>query len=166
MQSIILQFCKQCSTCAFTKYSTQHTHRALQPLAVPPTQFHLCTFDFVPDLPAAQGFNCLLTAIDYLIKLICIIRSTMGADKPLAAQVTKILFENIVRFFGVPEELVCDSYPRFSAQLWRELWYILDTKPVPPLLFTHKVMVKVNAPIAHSKKSCICTFIKNYHQHA
>ena len=36
--------------------------------------------------------------------------------------------KNIVRFFGVPKKLVHDHDPRFTAHLWRELWYILGTK--------------------------------------
>ena len=45
----------------------------------------------------------------------------MGEDKLSAAQVVKLLFENIVRFFGVPKELAYDRDPRFTAHLWREL---------------------------------------------
>ena len=52
----------------------------------------------------------------------------MGEDKLSAAQVVKLLFENIVRFFGILQELVHDRDPRFTAHLWRELWLILGTK--------------------------------------
>ena len=45
----------------------------------------------------------------------------MGEDKLSAAQVAKLLFENIVRFFGVPKEFGNDHDPRFTAHLWREL---------------------------------------------
>ena len=51
----------------------------------------------------------------------------MGVDKLSAAQVTKLLFENIVRFFGLPKELAHDSDPRLTAHLWRKLWHILST---------------------------------------
>ena len=52
----------------------------------------------------------------------------MGEDKLSAAQVAKLLFENIVRFFGVPKELVHNRDPRFTAHLRCELWCILRTK--------------------------------------
>ena len=42
----------------------------------------------------------------------------MGEGKLLAAQVTKLLFENIVRFFRMPKKLVYDRNPRFTAQFW------------------------------------------------
>ena len=37
----------------------------------------------------------------------------------------------------------------------------LVLKPVPPLLFTYRVMVKMNAPTIHSNKSCRHIFITN-----
>ena len=52
---------------------------------------------------------------------------TMGEDKLSAVQVTKLLFENIVRFLGVLKELFHDCDLRFTAQFWRELWHILGT---------------------------------------
>ena len=110
------------------KDSTQHAHGALQPLPVPPAQFHSYTLDFVADLPPARGFNCVLTVVDCLTKFTCLIACTMGEDRLSAAQVAKLLFENIVRFFGVPKELVHDRDPRFTAHLWRELWRIIGTK--------------------------------------
>ena len=128
MCSTVAQFCKQCGICALTKDSTQYAHGALQPLPVPPAQFHSYTLDFVTDLPPARGFNCVLTVIDRLTKFTRLIPCTMGEDKLSAAQVAKLLFENIVRFFGVPKELVHDRDPRFTAHLWRELWRILGTK--------------------------------------
>ena len=128
MRSTVAQFCKQCGTCALTKDSTQHAHGALQPLPVPPARFHSYTLDFVTDLPPARGFNCVLTVIDRLTKFTRLIPCSMGEDKLSAAQVAKLLFENIVRFFGVPKELVHDRDPRFTAHLWRELWRILGTK--------------------------------------
>ena len=41
----------------------------------------------------------------------------MGEFKMVAAQIVKLVFENIVWFFGVPKELVYDCDPRFTAQL-------------------------------------------------
>ena len=97
-------------------------------MPVPPARFHSYTLDFVTDLPLARGFNCILTIVDYLTKFTRLIPCTMGEDKLLAAKVAELLFENIVRFFGVPKELVHDRDPRFTAHLWHELWCILGTK--------------------------------------
>ena len=128
MHSTVAYFSKQCGTCALTKNSTQHAHGVLQPLPVPPARFHSYTLDFVTNLPPAQGFNCILTIINYLTKFTHLIPCTMGEDKLSAAQVTKLLFENIARSLGVPKELLHDRDTRFTADLWRELQCILCTK--------------------------------------
>ena len=117
MCSIVAQFCKQCGAWKLAKDSTQYAHRALQLLLVPSVHLHLYTFDFVTYLPPEQGFNCILTVIDHLTKLTFFIPCTIGEDKLLAAQVTKLLFENIARFFWVPKKLIHDCNPRFTAQL-------------------------------------------------
>ena len=147
------------------KDSTQHAHGALQPLPVPPVQFYSYTFDFITNLPPAWGFNCVLTIFNCLIKFTHLIPCTMGEDKLSAAQVAKLLFENIVRFFGVPKELVHDRDPRFTAHLWPELWYILGTKTGASTAFHLRLMGKVSAPIARSNKSYIHTFTTNLCQH-
>ena len=128
MRSTVAQFCKKYGTCALTKDSTQYAHGALQPLPVPPAQFHSYTLDFVTNLSPAWGFNCVLTFIDHLTKFRSPIPCTMGEDKLSAAQVSKSLFENIFRFFVVPKELVHDHDPKFTDHLWCELWCILATK--------------------------------------
>ena len=102
------------------KDSTQHAHGALQPLPVPPVELHSYPLDFVTNLPPEWDFNCVLTVMDHLTKLTHFIPCTMGDDKLLAAQVTELLFENIVRFFGVPKELVYARDCSFTAHIWNE----------------------------------------------
>ena len=68
-----------------------------------------------------MGLHHVLTVIDFLTKFTYLIPCTMGEDKLSAAQVAKLQCENIVRFIGVPKELIHDRDPRFTAHLWREL---------------------------------------------
>ena len=97
------------------KKNTQHAHRLLQLLPVPPALFYLYTLDFVTDLPPAQSFNCILTVIDHLTSLY-ISYPIPGEDKLAAAQVAKLVFDNIVMFFEVPKKLGHDRDSKFTAQ--------------------------------------------------
>ena len=85
MYSTIVKLCTQCGTCAFIKNSNQHAHGLLQLLLVPPAQFHSYTLDSFTDLPPAWDFNCVLTVIDHLTKLMYLIPCTMGEGKLSAA---------------------------------------------------------------------------------
>ena len=58
-----------------------------------------------------------------------LIPSTLGEDKLLAAQVPKMFFENILRFFEVPTD------SKITAQMWYELWYILGIKTSASIAF-------------------------------
>ena len=62
----------------------------------------------------------------------CLIAYTMEKNKLSAAQVTKLLFKKLVRFFKVPKELVYNRDPRFTALIWRKLQHILGTKTSTP----------------------------------
>ena len=45
----------------------------------------------------------------------------MGGGLLSAGEVAKLLFDNIVRLYGVPESLVHDRDPRFTSDLWTAL---------------------------------------------
>ena len=81
----------------------------------------------------------------------------MGEDKLSAAQVAKLIFENLVRFFWVPKELVHDRDPRFTAHLWRELWCLLGTKTSASTAFH---------PQSDGQSECTnCTLEQTLHAH-
>ena len=148
-------------TCALTKYSTQYTHGALQPLPVPPARFHSYTLDFVADLPPARGFNFVLNVIDCLSKFTHLIPCIMGEDKLSAAQVAKLLFENTARFFGVTKSLFMIVIPGLLLIFSVNYGIYLALKPVPLLHFTLRLMGKVSTLIPRSNKSYVHTFTTN-----
>ena len=41
----------------------------------------------------------------------------MGEGALIASSVAKV-FDNVVRFFGVPSEVISDRDPRFTASFW------------------------------------------------
>ena len=65
-----------------------------------------------------------------------IIPYIMGEDKLSAAQVPRLQFENIVRFFLVIKKFVYNHNPKFTAFFCCELWYILSIKTSASMLFT------------------------------
>ena len=52
----------------------------------------------------------------------------MGKGALSAALVVKLFFDNIVRFFGIPGDLISDKDSRFTSSFWWELWSLLGTK--------------------------------------
>ena len=52
----------------------------------------------------------------------------MGGGALGASSVAKFIFDNVVRFCGVPVKMISDRYPRFTASFWWEQWFLLGTK--------------------------------------
>ena len=40
------------------------------------------------------------------------------------------LFEAVARFYGLPDEVLHDRDPCFTADFWRELWKLLGSRAV------------------------------------
>lgn len=84
--------------------------------------------DFITDLPLQDGSNAVLVLVDKFSKLTKLVPCFMGEGELSAPAVAKLVFDNVVKQFGVPESLVSDRDPRFTADFWRSLWEILGTK--------------------------------------
>ena len=73
--------------------------------------------DFITGLPScANGFNAIFTCIDYLTKYTVFTACTLGAGELSAKQVAQLFFWGVVRQFGLPDDVVHDRDPRFTAE--------------------------------------------------
>ena len=88
--------------------------------------------DFISDLPLVQRgserFNGVLVLVDKYSRLCRLIPVFKGEGELAAPVVAQLVFEHVVKLFGVPESLVSDRDPRFTSDFWRSLWDILGTR--------------------------------------
>ena len=54
----------------------------------------------------------------------------LGAGEMSSEATAKLFFEVVVRFFGLPDEVLHDRDPRFTADFWRDLWNLLGSRAV------------------------------------
>ena len=54
----------------------------------------------------------------------------MGGGGLTAQHTARVFFDHVVRFFGVPDSVLSDRDPRFTAEFWKALWGILGTRVV------------------------------------
>ena len=71
--------------------------------------------DFMIKLPKANGFNALLVIVDNLGKLSHLVPCRAGEGQLTAPEVTKLFFENWVRFVGIPKVVLHDRDALFTA---------------------------------------------------
>ena len=80
------------------------------------------------DLSEVNGYNALMVVLDKMGKLSRLVPCRAGENQLTAPEVAKLFFENWVRFFGVPKNVIHDRDVRFTASFWKALWSIMGTR--------------------------------------
>ena len=87
--------------------------------------------DFITGLPScANGYDAIFTHVDRLTKYTVLTACTLGSGELSAKQVAQLFFQGVVRQFGLPDHVVHDRDPRFTAEFWTELWYTLGSRAI------------------------------------
>ena len=121
----IRKFCQSCGICQATKSSNKHTQGLLHHLPIPGRPWGSTGMDFVGPFPNSLGFDylwvviCRLTSMVHLIPI-----NTTTKTSELA---WKFVTE-IVRLHGLPDSIVSDRDPKFTAKFWREVHRMLGSK--------------------------------------
>ena len=81
-------------------------------------------------LPLCNGNNAVMTCIEGLLGYVCLIPCFMGEGELSAEHVAQLFFDSVVRVFGLPDAVLHDRDPRFTADFWRHLWCSLGSRAV------------------------------------
>ena len=75
-------------------------------------------------LPTSGGFDGIVTIVDRFTKLTLLTPCTTDIT---AVATADIVFDNVIRCFGVPADIVSDRDPRFQSAFWKALMKKLGT---------------------------------------
>ena len=64
------------------------------------------------------------------VRFVRVVPCCMGEGELSAKQVATLFFNAVVRLFGLPDEVLHDRDPRFTADFWRHLWDSLGSRAV------------------------------------
>lgn len=95
----------------------------LLPLPVPHRPWYHIGVDYVTDLPASDGYTCILVAIDRFSKA-C--KLTPLKKLPTAFDTAELLMEHVFRNFGIPEDILSDRGPQFISIVWRAFFALMN----------------------------------------
>jgi len=128
MDDEIQKYVVSCDLCQRNKPSQQPKIGLLQPLPIPDRPWQQVSMDLITQLPKSRtGHDAIVVFVDKLTKMVHYVATTTNVTAPKLAQ---IVLREVCRLHGIPESILSDRDPRFTAHFWRALWDQLGTRLV------------------------------------
>ncbi len=125
MDKMIQEYVTTCDSCQRNKPSQQAPMGPLQPLPIPTRPWQQVSMDLITQLPRSRsGNDAIVVFVDKLTKMVHYAATTTNVTAP---QLATIFLREVVRLHGVPESILSDRDPRFTANFWRAFWKQLGT---------------------------------------
>ncbi|KAK3523122.1 hypothetical protein QTP86_017285 [Hemibagrus guttatus] len=116
MAADVRRYMQGCEECAMAKTPRQLPSGKLLPLPVPNRPWSHLGVDFITDLPNSRTHTCIFVIVDQFSKA-CRLLPLKGP--PTAMEAAELLFNQVFRYFGIPEDIVSDRGPQFVSRVWR-----------------------------------------------
>jgi len=114
-----------CDACQRNKPSHQAKLGLHQALPIPEQPWQVVSLDLITQLPRSKaGHDAIVVFVDKLTKMVHYVATTTTVTAPRLAN---LFLHEVVRLHGVPQTLLSDRDPRFTAHFWRSLWQQLGT---------------------------------------
>ena len=114
-----------CTSCSHNATLRHRPYGALQPVESPAIPFHTIAIDWVTGLPRSNDYDSFLTITDKFTKVLRIIPCNKNDNAP---KVAKILYDQVVRFFGLPRQIVSDRDSRLTSRYFSEVCRLLNIR--------------------------------------
>ncbi|KAL0313109.1 UNVERIFIED_CONTAM: Transposon Tf2-11 polyprotein [Sesamum radiatum] len=96
-----------------------------QPLPIPTRPWESVSVDYISGLPKVGDLGSIIIVVDRLSKYATFI----AVPKHVTAEgTTHLFFKHIVKYWGLPKDIVSDRDSRFTGVFWTELFKILGSK--------------------------------------
>ena len=126
MDEDVRQYVSSCDACQRNKPSQQLPMGLLQSLPIPDRPWQWVTLDLITGLPRSRSGNDAI--IVFVCKLTKMVHYVACKTTITAVQLASLFLREVVRHHGLPEVILSDRDPRFTANFWRALWTQLGTK--------------------------------------
>ena len=125
MTTRVGEYVTTCDPCQRNKPSQRRTPGLLMSIASPTRAGHTWTSDLITQLPKSRSGN------DAIVVWVCKftkLRHYAACKTAISAPALARLFLNtVVRQHGMPERIISDRDPRFTAHFWRAFWTSLGS---------------------------------------
>ncbi|XP_070679270.1 uncharacterized protein [Malus domestica] len=127
MKREIAEYVSRCIICQQVKAERKKPFGRMQPLPVPQWKWENITMDFVYKLPRTRnGFDGIWVIVDRLTKSAHFI---LVREKYPLNKLAKLFISKIVKYHGVPVNIISDRDPRFTSKFWVAFQEALEINP-------------------------------------
>ena len=116
---------KTCHFCQVDKTERKKEAGLLQPLPISNRPWQCLSMDFINGFSKVESFGIVLAVVDRFSKYVVFIPAP---SKRPTEEVARSFFSNVVKHFGMPEEMVSDRDTRFIGRFWVELFKMWGTE--------------------------------------
>ena len=125
MKNEVMEYTKTCLICQQDKVEKKRAAGLLEPLTVPKGPWESVSLDFITSLPRVGELGCILVVVDRFSKYATFIPTPKYCSAEDTAQ---LFFKHVVKYWGLPENIVSDRDPRFTGTFWSELFKLLGSE--------------------------------------
>lgn len=116
MMRDIREFVAACGTCSRNKTSHLPPSGLLRPLPVPRRPWTHISLDFITGLPVSEGNSVIMVVVDRFSKAAHFVALP---KLPSARETAFLVVDHVFRLHGLPQDVVSDRGPQFTARFWR-----------------------------------------------
>ncbi|RVW70701.1 Transposon Tf2-8 polyprotein [Vitis vinifera] len=118
-------YVKSCLVYQMDKTERKKAVGLLQPLSIPERPWENISMDFITGFPKVRDFKSVFVVVDRFSKYVVFIPAPDVCPVEKAA---KLFFNNVVKHFGLPRDIVSDRDTRFTGRFWVELFKLLGSE--------------------------------------
>jgi len=151
----VKQYTSGCETCQCTKPRRTSAKTPLHPFEPPTQPWEVITVDLVGPLPESQGYNAILTIVDWFTKAVKFEPTHLELNSEGFA---RILRDRVIRDHGIPRRIIHDRDPRFISKYITDLFKLLGTEQNPSTAY-HPQTDGQTECMNQTIKQYLCAFI-------
>ncbi|VFQ82070.1 unnamed protein product [Cuscuta campestris] len=124
MENDVEAYVRTCRVCQQDKVEKRKEGGLLQPLLIPERLWQSVSMDFILGFPKVNGMSTILVVVDRFSKYGVFIAAPHCCP---AEKTTDLFYGNVVKYFGLPEDIVSDRDTRFTGRFWTSLFKLLGS---------------------------------------
>ncbi|KAG6478499.1 hypothetical protein ZIOFF_061942 [Zingiber officinale] len=124
MENDVEAYVKICLVCQQDKTERKKEAGLLQPLPIPEKPWVSVSMDFISGFPKVDGMSSIMVVVDRFSKYAIFIAAPSACPSDVAAE---LFYRHVVKFFGLPNDIVSDRDTRFTGRFWTALFNMMGT---------------------------------------